>query len=109
MGEIGGAFGNGPARERGGGGDDEETRVRTEKVGQMLHQELAELLRPEKVGGGRLAGDRHEDFVGGSEASEGDAAATDFRQDGDGVCELAEGHVGKRDGDHGVSGRAVVG
>lgn len=57
-----------------------------------------------------MAGDGHENFVGGSEAVEGDGAvAADFCQDGDGVCELAEREVGKCDGDHGVSGCAVMG
>lgn len=101
-------MGDGPTRERGGGGDDEEARVGAEKVGEVLHQELAEFLRPEEIGGGRLAGDGQEDLVGGSETVEGDCAAADFSQDGDCVCDLAEGQVGKRDGDDGVSGRAVV-
>ena len=79
MGEIGGPFGNGPTRERGGGGDDEEARVGAKKVGKMLHQELAYFLCPKKVGGGRLAGDGQENFVGGGEAVDGDGAvAADF-------------------------------
>lgn len=99
---------NGPARERGGGGDDEEARVGAEKVGEVLHQELPELLRPQKVGGGGLAGDGQENFAGGSETVKRDVAAADFRQDGDCVCDLAEREVGKCDGDYGVSGCAVV-
>lgn len=79
-----------------------------EKVGEMLHQELTEFLRRQEVGGRRLVGDGQQDFVGGSEAAEGDVAVAEFRQDGDGVCELAKGEVGKRDVDHVVSGCAVV-
>lgn len=65
-GEIGGSFGNRPTRERRGGGDDEEAWVGAKKVGEMLHQELAEFLRLEEVGAGRVAGDGQEDFGGWS-------------------------------------------
>lgn len=79
-----------------------------EKVGEMPHQELAEFLRSKEVSGGRLAGDGQEDFTGWSEAAERGGTVADFCQDGDGVRELAEGEVGKRDGNHGVSRSAVV-
>ena len=46
-----------PSRGWGGGSDDEEARVFLEQEGEMLHEEVAEALGEEEVGGGGLLAD----------------------------------------------------
>ncbi len=77
-----------------------------EEEGEVLHEEVAEALGEEEVGGGGLFADGDEDFVCGGEGGEGGCCffGGDFGEDGYCVGELALREVGEVDVDYFVAG-----
>lgn len=79
--------------------------------GEVLHQQVAHLLRGQQVHSGHRRPRREEDARGGGEEGAGRSGGErrgGFVEDGEGVRLLAEGQVGEVDGHEGVVVRADV-